>query len=79
MSIPKRLEDEPFFGVVLSILLPDEEVKAGYGIKWEGKEQDIHYLKALASQAGFKALNEWVGNEIFFLELIAEKRKYSNP
>jgi hypothetical protein len=75
LSIPKRLGDEPFFGVVLRITLPDEDVNTGYGTKWEGKEQDMRYFKTLASQAGFIALNEWVDEEIFFLKLIAKKQK----
>jgi len=75
LRIPKRLGNEPFFGVILRITLPDEDVNTGYGIKWEGKEQDIRYFKTLASQAGFITLNEGVDEEIFFLKLIAKKQK----
>ena len=75
LTIPIRSGDEPYFGVILSITLPDKELNTGYGIKWKGKEQNIRYFKTLALQAGFRVLSEWVDDQVFFLELITEKHK----
>lgn len=70
LTIPEKFSTEPYYGVLLKVLLPDEEVIAGYGIKWEDKEQDPEYFKDLAIRTGFKVTEEWIEGEIFFLELM---------
>lgn len=74
VRIPCRVRDEPGFGVVLTVSLPDVNITTGYGVRWAEKAQDLHQIKTLASQAGFRAVTDWVADEVFFLELLAEKR-----
>ncbi|KON29215.1 hypothetical protein AC480_03510 [miscellaneous Crenarchaeota group archaeon SMTZ1-55] len=71
--IPRRVGDEPGFGVVVTVSLPDAKITTGYGIRWAEKAQDLHRVKTLASQAGFRVITDWVADEVFFLELLAEK------
>ena len=65
--IPERFEDKRFFVLPLEILLPDERVESVYGAKLD--QQSLAYFKGLAARSGFEVVEEWVKNEIFFLEL----------
>lgn len=70
VTIPRRHGDKPFFMVPLEVTMAEGKVETGYGIKWGRKEQDLQYLKRLATRAGFEAVGEWSKGEIFFLKLI---------
>jgi len=48
-------------------LLPDERVESVYGAKLD--LQDLAYFKGLAARTDFEVVEEWVKDEIFFLEL----------
>ncbi|MFB0543511.1 MAG: class I SAM-dependent methyltransferase [Candidatus Bathyarchaeia archaeon] len=68
VRIPERVKDARGFTIPLEIILPDEKVGTGYGVKWD--KQDLEYFKGLATRTGFKVLGEWKKDEIFFLELL---------
>lgn len=70
VRIPQRVEDKPFFLLPLEIILPEEKVEAGYGVKLD--QQDLEYFKGLARRTGFKVVGEWTEDEIFFLELMKQ-------
>ncbi len=74
VRIPHQVGDEPGFGVVLTVSLPDANITTGYAVRWAEKAQDLHQVTALASQVGFRAITDWVADEVFFLELLAEKQ-----
>ncbi|UCD43943.1 MAG: class I SAM-dependent methyltransferase [Candidatus Bathyarchaeota archaeon] len=69
LRIPERFSAERFFGVMIKVSIPDETISTGYGVKWEGKVQDMEHFRDLAAEKGFQVLNEWSEGEIFFLEL----------
>lgn len=70
VRIPRRFWDELGYGLTLEIVLPGEKVLTGYGTKWEDREQDLEYFKDLTTETGFKVLEKWDKDEIFFLELM---------
>ena len=53
--------------VRLKVRLPNEEIEAGYGVRW--KLQNIEYFKELAQKTKFKIISEWSKGEIFYLEM----------
>ena len=65
--IPKKRGDYKAFLVRLKVRLPNEEIEAGYGVKWQA--QDIDYFKELAEKTKFKVISEWSKGEIFYLEM----------
>lgn len=67
VSIPEKRGDYKAFLVRLRVRLPNEEVEAGYGVKWQS--QHIEYFKELAEKAKFKVISEWSEGEIFYLEM----------
>ena len=67
VSIPEKRGDYKAFLVRLKVRLPNEEVEAGYGVKWQ--RQDIEYFKKLAEKTKFKVISEWSTGEIFYLEM----------
>ena len=71
VKIPERFGDYKAFMVRLKVRLPDEEIEAGYGVKWQ--EQNIEHFKELAQKTKFKIMNEWSKGEIFYLEMSKEK------
>lgn len=66
-EIPKECGDYKVFVARLKVRLPNEEVEAGYGVKWQ--IQDMEYFRRLGQQAGFRVVGEWGRGEIFFLEM----------
>ena len=68
--IPEKHGDYRAFMVRLKVRLPNEEVEAGYGVRW--KPQNIDYFKELAQKAKFEVVNEWRKDEIFYLEMLKE-------
>jgi SAM-dependent methyltransferase len=73
VRIPDRNKDFRVFAVRLKIKLPNEEVETGYGTIWD-KTQDIDYFRQLAVKTGFRAVDKWSKNDVFFLEMI--KKRY---
>jgi len=67
VEIPEKHEDYKAFMVRLRVRLPNEEIEAGYGVKWQ--RQNIENFKGLAQKTKFKIVSEWSKGEIFFLEM----------
>lgn len=67
---PKSTDKTILFIVPLKILLSGEKIEAGYGIPWNPKGQNLRYFKRLASQTGFKIVDKWSRDEIFYLEVM---------
>ena len=67
VRIPEKRGDYKAFMVRLQVRLPNEEIEAGYGVKW--RTQDIEYFKELAQKTKFKVISEWNMGEIFYLEM----------
>jgi len=68
VRIPQKFGDYKAFMVHLKVRLPDEEMEAGYGVKWQ--QQNMEYFKKLAEKAKFKAKSELSKGEIFQLEMV---------
>ena len=70
VTIPEPIEnEEDVFVVPLKVKLPDETIETGYGVSWNGKEQDIDYYRMLAKEKGFNITESKRQNEIFYLRL----------
>ena len=67
VRIPEKHGDYKAFMVRLKVGLPNEEIEAGYGVRW--KLQNIEYFKELAQKTKFKIIDEWSKGEIFYLEM----------
>jgi len=67
VRIPQKHGDYKAFMVRLKVRLPNEEMEAGYGVRW--KLQNIEYFKELAQKTIFKITNEWSKGQIFYLEM----------
>ena len=72
VEMPKKFGDYKAFMVRLEVRLPDGEMEAGYGVKWQ--EQNIEHFKELAKKTMFKIVDEWRKGEIFYLELSKKAR-----
>jgi len=71
VKIPKRIGDYKAFMIHLRVRLPHDEIEAGYGVKWQ--KQNIEHFKELAKKTKFKIKNEWIKDEIFYLEMSKEE------
>ena len=67
VRIPQKHGDYKAFMVRLKVRLPNEEIEAGYGVRW--KLQNIEYYKELAQKTKFRITNEWSKSQIFYLEM----------
>lgn len=67
VKIPSKPRGYKAFIVRLKVRLPNEEIEAGYGAKWQ--TQDIEHFRKLAEKTNFKILNIWSRGEIFYLEM----------
>ncbi|MFZ5352295.1 MAG: class I SAM-dependent methyltransferase [Bacillota bacterium] len=50
--------------------IPQGTDNSGYGTRWPGRIQNIHYFRALAEKAGFKPAAEEMKDNIIYLKLI---------
>ena len=67
VRIPEKRGDYEAFLLRLKVRLPNEEIEAGYGVKWQ--TQNIEHFKELAQKTKFKITSEWSKGEIFHLEM----------
>ena len=67
---PKSTDKNIPFIVPMEIFLPGKKIETSYEIPWNPEGQDLEYFKRLASQAGFKIVDEWIKDEIFYLEVM---------
>jgi len=51
----------------LRVRIPNEEIDARYGVKWQ--VQSIEYFRELARKTKFEIVNEWSKGQIFYLEM----------
>jgi len=70
-NIPKTDKSFSEFVVLLKVKLPNEEIETGYGSRWQ--VQDAGYFIELAKQTGFKVLNSWSQDKIFYVEMLKEQ------
>ena len=66
-NIPEKSGDKKYFVISLKVVMPDESVETGYGVKL--KKQGFQTLKILAEEAGFVVKNEEMQGHTFYLEL----------
>jgi len=68
--LPRQLDEGKDVAVFpLEVELPNEEVTAGYGVRWPEKEQDLAHYLPLAENVGFDVVEKWQEGRLFFLEL----------
>ena len=68
--LPKRAgEAGDTIMIPLTIRLPKEQVRTGYGTGWPEETQDLAYYSALARKAGFRIEDAREQNQIFTLQL----------
>lgn len=68
--LPRQLDEDKDVAVFpLEVKLPNEEVTAGYGVRWPEKEQDLAHYLLLAENAGFDVVEKWQDGRLLFLEL----------
>jgi ubiquinone/menaquinone biosynthesis C-methylase UbiE len=67
VRIPDNALGQKTFIVHLKVKLPNEEVKTGYGVRWQ--TQSLKYFREMAKLIGFKVSRESSSNGIFHLEL----------
>jgi len=65
--IPAAAEDKLYFCLPLRVVLPNETIETGYGVKL--KEQTPQTLRKAAEEAGFKTLKEDATETTFHMEL----------
>ncbi|MBC8223172.1 class I SAM-dependent methyltransferase [Candidatus Bathyarchaeota archaeon] len=65
--IPAEAGDKKYYVLPLRIVLPDETVETGYGVKL--KEQTLQTIQALAHEAGFETTGQTLGDTTFHLML----------
>jgi len=65
--IPAEDGDKRYFFIPLRVILPDETIESGYGVKL--KEQTSQTIQALAHEAGFVTVGQTPGDTTFHLVL----------
>ena len=74
-ALPTRLdEDKDIVAFHLSVRLPGEEIRTGYGTKWPEHELDPSYYARLATDAGFEPVERKEDGRMFFLYLRKPER-----
>ncbi len=72
VNIPKRTnKSKDIYGVTLKVKIPEKMIETGYGVFWVRKK-DVDYYKQVATNTGFKILEQKVENQIFFLRFKKE-------
>ncbi|MGD2250366.1 MAG: class I SAM-dependent methyltransferase [Candidatus Methanofastidiosia archaeon] len=66
---PRRDNTKDIFGVPLEVTVQDNKIKTGYGVRWEGAEQDVDYYRKLAKTVGFTIEAQKEQGQVFHLQL----------
>ncbi len=66
---PKGDNTKGWFVVPAVITVKGKEIETGYGVKWEGKEQDMDYYVGLAEAVGFEVMEREEQGQLFFINL----------
>lgn len=64
---PDQVKDRVF--VPLTIDLPGEEIRTGYGVMLPEVDHDLSYYEALAEKVGFEIVQKQKKESVFYLEL----------
>lgn len=67
--IPLRDDTREWFVVPVVITVHGKPIETGYGVRWEGREQDMLSFIELAEKAGFKVVEKTEDGQTFFLHL----------
>lgn len=67
VEIPQRFGDYKVFMIRLKVRLPNEEIDAGYGVKWQ--TQDVKSFEEIARKAKFRVTAKRRTDAIFYLEM----------
>lgn len=62
---PKGDNVKEWFVVPVVITVHDKEIETGYGVKWEGREQDMSYCIELAEEVGFEIAAKEEHDQVF--------------
>ena len=66
---PKGDNMKEWFVVPAVIAVKGKEIETGYGVRWEGKEQDMGYYVGLAEEVGFEVMEKEEQGQVFFMRL----------
>ncbi len=67
--IPPSETDREWFVVPVAVEVQNEKIETGYGVRWEGSEQDAKYYTGLAEEGGFEIVEKEERDQNFFLHL----------
>jgi len=67
--IPPSDNNREWFVVPVTVTVRNEEIETGYGVRWEGSEQDAKYYMNVAEDVGFEVVEKEERDQNFFLHL----------
>ena len=67
--IPLKDDTREWFVVPVVITVHGKTIETGYGVRWEGQEQDILSFIELAEETGFEVVEKTQNGQTFFLHL----------
>jgi len=67
--LQRKDEEKDIVAFYLKAILPDREIKTGYGTKWPEQKKDLPHYKKMAENAGFIVSKQSDNECVFFLEL----------
>jgi ubiquinone/menaquinone biosynthesis C-methylase UbiE len=66
---PRGNNTKKIFDVPVVVTVQDNKIETGYGVTWEGAEQDVGYYKELAKTVGFTVVAQEEQGQVFHLQL----------
>lgn len=69
MEIPECKKDKEVFVVPIEVKLPQKNIKTGYGVPWEDRQQSLEYYLELAVAANFDVVKKERQDRIYHLVL----------
>lgn len=66
---PKGAHSKEWFVVPVAVEVRNEKIETGYGVRWEGSEQDAKYYMNVAEDVGFEVVKKEERDQNFFLHL----------
>jgi ubiquinone/menaquinone biosynthesis C-methylase UbiE len=67
--IPLKGDTREWFVIPVVITVHGKTIETGYGVRWEGREQDMLSFIALAEKTGFEVVEKTQTGQTFFLHL----------
>ena len=69
-SLPEKLNtDKEYVAFYLTVILPDRQIRTGYGTQWPAQARDWSYYEQLAISVGFMSQDHRETGAVFYLEL----------